>query len=90
MATEGQMNVPRRYRATGPHETRQLIAKIRTAFPDAKFALQQRIEDDKGGVAFVWSVRGTHSGEVDGYSPTGAPATMTIVTSAITAPSGAR
>lgn len=84
MATEGQKNLPRRYRATGPEETRQLIARIRTAFPDATFTLQQRVEDDKGDVAFVWSVRGTHTGQVDGYPPTGALTTMTIVTSAIT------
>ncbi|MCH0541588.1 ester cyclase [Streptomyces sp. MUM 203J] len=81
MTTEGQQSIPRRYRAVGPENTRRLIAKIRTAFPDATFTLQQRVEDGKGDVAFVWSVRGTHSGEVDGYAPTGAPATLTIVTS---------
>ncbi|MFE9883268.1 ester cyclase [Streptomyces sp. NPDC005784] len=90
MATEGKKSVPRRYRTTGPGETRQLIAKIRAAFPDATFTLQQRVEDEKGDVAFVWSVRGTHSGEVDAYPPTGASATMTIVTSAVITPAGPR
>ncbi|MFB7453314.1 ester cyclase [Streptomyces sp. NPDC056194] len=90
MTTEGQQRIPRRYRAVGPEDTRRLIAKIRAAFPDATFTLQQRVEDGKGDVAFVWSVRGTHSGEVDGYAPTGAPATLTIVTSMAIGSAGQR
>ncbi|MEU3572522.1 ester cyclase [Kitasatospora sp. NPDC036755] len=90
MATEERQSVPRRYRATGADETRQLIARIRAAFPDATFTLQQRVVDDKGAVAFVWSVRGTQSGEVDGYPATDAPATLTIVTSALIESAGSR
>lgn len=83
MAPEEQVSVNRRFRATGPDEVRRLMATLRAAFPDATFTLEQRVRDDKGAIAYVWSARGTRSGEVEGYPPTGAPARIVAVTSVV-------
>ena len=79
MTAEGSRNVNRRIRATGPEQARQLLAMLRSAFPDAKFSIEKRVEDERGDVAFVVSARGTHSGEVEGYAPTGAPANIVVI-----------
>jgi predicted ester cyclase len=86
MPAEEHTNVSRRFRATGPEQVRQLMAMLRAAFPDAMFTLDQRVQDDKGTIAYVWSARGTRSGEVAGYPPTGAPARIVAVASVVTRP----
>ncbi|MFC4531990.1 ester cyclase [Sphaerisporangium dianthi] len=77
-------NLPVRIRATGPEEVRRLTAMIRAALPDATFSVQERVEDDKGAVAVVVTARGTHTGQVGGYAPTGRQATVVIVSSLAT------
>ena len=79
MAHDEPTNVNRQVRATGKDEARQLIAMINAAFPDARFSLVQRVRDEGGDRAFVWSVEGTHTGEVGGFAPTGAPAKIVAV-----------
>ncbi|MFC7385792.1 ester cyclase [Sphaerisporangium rhizosphaerae] len=79
-------NLPVRIRATGPEEVRRLTAMIRQALPDATFSVQERVEDDKGSVAVVVTARGTHTGQVGNYAPTGEPATVVIVSSLATRP----
>lgn len=86
MPSEEHTNVGRRFRATGPEQVRQLLAMLRAAFPDATFTLDQRVQDDKGAVAYVWSARGTHSGEVTNYPATGASARIVAVASVDTGP----
>lgn len=86
MANEERVNVNRLVRATGKEEVRKLIAMMHAAFPDATFSLVQRVEDDAGALAYVWSARGTNSGEVGGFAPTGA--TAHIVSVASLAPRG--
>jgi predicted ester cyclase len=86
MQSEEHTNVGRRYRATGPEQVRQLLTMLRAAFPDATFTLDQQVLDDKGTVAYVWSARGTRSGEVAGYPATGAPARIVAVASVVTQP----
>ncbi|MGH8932964.1 MAG: hypothetical protein ACRDZO_20655 [Egibacteraceae bacterium] len=81
MADENRINVNRRVRATG-EDAHRLIAMMRAAFPDAKFSFVKRVQDDAGDLAFVWSARGEHSGEVEGFPATWATATIVAVASA--------
>lgn len=81
MATDYSKNVNRRVRATGAKDSRKLIAQVRAAFPDAKFSLAERVRDDTGDIAYVWSVTGTNTGEVEGLRATGARANIVVVTS---------
>lgn len=74
-------NKPVHVRATGPEQVRELLESLRAAFPDARFSLANRVRDGKGDLAFVWSGRGTHSGEVGDVPPTDAPATVVVVSS---------
>jgi len=79
MTDEYPANVDRRVRATGKEDAQRLFAMLVQAFPDARFSLVRRVQDNVGDLAFVWSGRGTHTGEVEGFAPTQAPATIVAV-----------
>ena len=60
----------------GPEGVIQFVATYRFAFPDSRFAVEDRIaEGDK--VVSRWTARGTHRGEFLGISPTGEEVTVT-------------
>lgn len=60
----------------GPEGVIQFVAAYRFAFPDSRFAVEDRIaEGDK--VVSRWTARGTHRGEFLGISPTGEEVTVT-------------
>jgi steroid delta-isomerase-like uncharacterized protein len=53
----------------GLHGLKETLARIRDAFPDSKWSIEEQIaEDNKVLTRFVWS--GTHQGEFLGISPT--------------------
>ena len=54
----------------GLEQNRQFIASLRTAFPDARFTVEDQIaEGDK--VAVRYRFEGTHLGDFQGMAPTG-------------------
>jgi steroid delta-isomerase-like uncharacterized protein len=60
----------------GPEDVKRFASLLRGAFPD----LQQTIEDqvaEGDKVAYRWTARGTHRGELLGIPPTGARVTFT-------------
>jgi predicted ester cyclase len=68
---------PARLRAQrGPHLQRSIVEMYRGAFPDVRLVVDEVIEagDD---VALRWHAEGTHKGELEGFSPTGARASVT-------------
>ncbi len=79
MTEEYRANIDRRVRATGKEDAQRLIAMLVQAFPDARLSLVRRVQDDVGDLAFVWSGRGAHTGEVEGFAPTRAPANIVAV-----------
>jgi steroid delta-isomerase-like uncharacterized protein len=63
----------------GPDGAMQFIPKIRNAFPDFQFTIEDQIaEEDR--VATRWICRGTHQGEFQGIPPTGKQMSMTGIT----------
>jgi steroid delta-isomerase-like uncharacterized protein len=55
---------------------KQLVSMVRAAYPDRQITIEDLIaEGDK--VAYRWSWRGTHTGEIHGIAPTGKQVTMT-------------
>ncbi len=57
---------------------RQLLTMYRTAFPDARFTIEDMVaEGDQ--VLTRFTVRGTHRGAFMGIAPTGKPATVSIL-----------
>ncbi len=67
-----------------PHEVtldqfKEQIRMCRQAFPDLTNTVEELIaEGDK--VAFRWTMRGTHHGEIEGVAPTGKQVTFTGIT----------
>ncbi len=60
----------------GPEDVKRYARLLRSAFPD----LQQTIEDqvaEGDRVAYRWTARGTHRGELMGIAPTGARVAFT-------------
>ena len=54
----------------GPESVKRYAAMLRAAFPD----LRQTVEDqvaERDKVAYRWTARGTHKGELMGIAPTG-------------------
>jgi steroid delta-isomerase-like uncharacterized protein len=52
------------------------VAMVRTAFPDARFTIDDLLaEGDK--VVSRWTMRATHKGELTGVPPTGKPVVLT-------------
>ena len=53
----------------GLHELKETLIRIRHAFPDSKWSIEEQIvEDNKVLTRFIWS--GTHQGEFLGIPPT--------------------
>lgn len=59
----------------GPEGMRQMMARWRTAFPDAADTVEQQIAEGDL-VATRWTFRGTHRGELFGVAPTGKQVAM--------------
>jgi steroid delta-isomerase-like uncharacterized protein len=60
----------------GPEEFKQFLSLYLTAFPDARFTVEDDLaEGDR--VASRATLRGTHQGEFMGIPPTGKPVTVT-------------
>lgn len=51
---------------------KQMIANLRTAFPDLHCTVEQEIEGESKS-ATLWTMRGTHRGLLFGNQPTGRP-----------------
>jgi steroid delta-isomerase-like uncharacterized protein len=63
----------------GREEFKQLLSLYITAFPDARFTVEDQIaEGDR--VASRYTFRGTHHGELMGIPPTGKQVTVTGIT----------
>jgi steroid delta-isomerase-like uncharacterized protein len=55
---------------SGPEDVKAYAAMLRAAFPDLHQTIEDQIaEGDK--VAYRWTARGTHDGELMGIAPTG-------------------
>lgn len=60
----------------GPAGLKQFISMLRSAFPDVRFTVEDRlVEGDK--IAVRWSMQGTNQGEFQGIPPTGRSVTTT-------------
>jgi steroid delta-isomerase-like uncharacterized protein len=60
----------------GPEGVKRYVSMFRTAFPDLHLTIEDQIaEGDK--VAYRWTARGTHQGELMGIAPTGNRVTVT-------------
>ena len=63
----------------GPEGAIQFVPKMRKAFPDFRFTVEDQIaEADR--VATRWTIRGTHEGEFQGVLASGSHVTMTGIT----------
>src|SRR5918912_336768 len=63
----------------GPKDVKQFVNTYRSAFPDGHATVEDLIaEGDK--VAYRWTYRGTHHGELMGIAPTGKEVTITGIT----------
>jgi steroid delta-isomerase-like uncharacterized protein len=63
----------------GPDGVKEFVSTYRTAFPDARIAVEQQLAEGDL-VATRWSARGTHEGELLGLSPTGKQVTVSGLT----------
>ena len=60
----------------GPEGFKQLVNMYRSAFPDLNMTIDDLIaEGDK--IAWRWTARGTHKGDLTGIAPTGRTVTVT-------------
>jgi len=63
----------------GPEDVKQFVNMYRSAFPDGRTIVEDLVaEGDK--VAYRWTYRGTHQGELLGIAPTGKEVTITGIT----------
>ncbi len=53
-----------------PERIKQIVTRMRTAFPDIKYTVQEMVAEDDRVMAF-WTAQGTHKGEFMGVAPTG-------------------
>ncbi len=60
----------------GTEEFKQLLSVYITAFPDARFTVEDEIAEGER-VASRYTFRGTHQGELMGIPPTGKSVTVT-------------
>jgi steroid delta-isomerase-like uncharacterized protein len=64
---------------TGPEGAKEFIGRLREAFPDIRFPIDDLIaEDDK--VVVRWTATGTNDGEFMGIEPTGREVTIAGMT----------
>ena len=60
-------------------DLRKAVQEARGGFPDLAITIEDSIaEDDK--VAYRWTMRGTHQGEIEGIAPTGKDVEVTGIT----------
>jgi predicted ester cyclase len=52
-----------------PNDVKDVVKKIRTAFPDVHVNIKRQIADDNDFVATHWTGTGTHLGEIDSVAP---------------------
>ena len=62
-------------RFTGPGGVKRFSARLRSAFPDYRIAVEDLMADGDL-VAMRWTLRGTQRGELLGVPPTGRPETL--------------
>ena len=63
----------------GPEDVKQFVNMYRSAFPDGHTTIEDLIaEEDE--VAYRWTYRGTHQGELMGTAPTGKEVIITGIT----------
>ena len=60
----------------GPEELKQVVSRMRTAFPDLHFTVEDEIAADDR-VVTRWTGWGTHQGDWSGTAATGRPVTFT-------------
>ncbi len=59
----------------GGVDLRQRLARVQTAFPDAKYQVKDYLIDGSA-VAWRWSIEGTHEKDIMGIDPTGRRVTI--------------
>jgi steroid delta-isomerase-like uncharacterized protein len=62
-----------------PEQVKQFVNMYLSAFPDGHTTVEDVISDGEK-VAYRWTFRGTHQGELMGISPTGRQMTITGIT----------
>ena len=67
---------PGRRVTRGPQELKQVVTRMRTAFPDLRFTVEDEIAVGDM-VVTRWTGRGTHRGEWRGIAPLGKQASFT-------------
>lgn len=60
----------------GPASVKRYAAMLRAAFPDLELTVEDQVADGDR-VAYRWTARGTHRGELLGLAPTGQPVALT-------------
>jgi predicted ester cyclase len=63
----------------GVDEVKAAITSYRASFPDLHLTVEDTVADDTS-VAYRWTARGTHLGDLDGLAPTGRPMVVTGIT----------
>lgn len=63
----------------GPEGLKKVAILYRDAFPDARFTVEDQL-DDGDKVVTRWSIRGTHRGGFMGFYPTGSQVMVTGIT----------
>jgi len=77
MATDYVLHVPGQ-EIKGPEGFKEYVTMARTAFPDFHMTIEDMVaEGDKVAFRFTW--RGTHKGEIMGIAPTGKQVTVTSI-----------
>ena len=62
-----------------PEQVKQFVSTYLSAFPDGHTTVEDMISDGEK-VAYRWTFRGTHQGELMGIPPTGKQVTITGIT----------
>jgi steroid delta-isomerase-like uncharacterized protein len=57
--------------AQGTEGMKALVAKYRSAFPDARLEIESLLTAGQDHVVVRWNFKGTHRGPLDGIAPTG-------------------
>ncbi|MFC4032263.1 ester cyclase [Streptomyces polygonati] len=56
----------------GPEGFKAMFAQLRAAFPDLRVEVDHLVATDDE-LAFAYTIKGTHRGELNGHAPTGRP-----------------